>query len=545
MQRKCACGFTYPERECARCRRDRLGLQRTAMKADQPAQAPPIVHDVLNSPGQPLDADVRLLMESRLGHDFSRVRVNIDAAAAASARAARALAYTVGHRMVFGAGRYVPRTSEGRRLLAHELTHVVQQEKADKSVPTLAEDASLEREAEATADRVLLGLHPQPIHTNLGRPVVQRNGEPIPVELTPTSPEEVERLKKMGVELPKVSKETWRSIGGVADNAGEPLTDEEKKRIVAITKTALPAGPVAAFPEGPRFVLHDTAAAVGAARLATLQTLGRGPLGESAAAYVPTSGGPVIARPTFFEASRPTASEYEKAEDILTQAKRETAFRAVWKATKTAERQPALDSALSGLGLTAAEVKTEQTAATSQLNAGSGKVFTTASWAVREICKKATDSGVKNVAASSAQEAQLTAGCATLKPYYEARQARVGSEVNVEIVQEAGSDCSTTGKLTPLPAYTEDQYKSVASLYLQAALQAGRFPEVTTHFWVDRAFKGHCDPRCFDLMHLYDTVSSLLGYGKGSTYGAKPNYGTTWGTHNVWWNDTVCGKSHP
>jgi hypothetical protein len=152
---------------------------------------------------------------------------------------------------------------------------------------------------------------------------------------------------------------------------------------------------------------------------------------------------------------------------------------------------------------------------------------------------------VKNVAASSAQEAQLTAGCATLKPYYEARQARVGSEVNIEIVQEAGSDCSTTGKLTPLPAYTEDQYKSVASLYLQAALQAGRFPEITTHFWVDRAFKGHCDPRCFDLMHLYDTVSSLLGYGKGSTYGARPNYGTTWGTHNVWWNDTVCGKPHP
>jgi len=66
-------------------------------------------------------------MESRFGHDFSRVRIHTDEKAAESARAVNALAYTAGHDIVFGAGQYVPETPEGRRLLAHEMTHVVQQ----------------------------------------------------------------------------------------------------------------------------------------------------------------------------------------------------------------------------------------------------------------------------------------------------------------------------------------------------------------------------------------------------------------------------------
>jgi hypothetical protein len=66
-------------------------------------------------------------MESRFGKDFSRVRVHADAQAAKSAQEVNALAYTVGHDIVFGAGRYSPGTSSGQHLLAHELTHVVQQ----------------------------------------------------------------------------------------------------------------------------------------------------------------------------------------------------------------------------------------------------------------------------------------------------------------------------------------------------------------------------------------------------------------------------------
>ncbi len=66
-------------------------------------------------------------MEPRFGHDFSQVRIHTDERAAETARAVNALAYTVGRDVVFGAGQYAPQTDEGRRLLAHELTHVVQQ----------------------------------------------------------------------------------------------------------------------------------------------------------------------------------------------------------------------------------------------------------------------------------------------------------------------------------------------------------------------------------------------------------------------------------
>jgi hypothetical protein len=88
--------------------------------------APTVVGDVMRSPGQPLDAETRLLMQSRFGRDFGEVRVHTDAQAAASARAVNALAYTVGSDIVFNAGQYAPGTSAGERLVAHELAHVVQ-----------------------------------------------------------------------------------------------------------------------------------------------------------------------------------------------------------------------------------------------------------------------------------------------------------------------------------------------------------------------------------------------------------------------------------
>lgn len=92
-----------------------------------PMTAPPIVHDVLNSPGQPLDAATRSFFESRFGHDFSRVRVHTDEWAAESAHTVTAMAYTVGRDMVFGSGQYAPQRTAGRHLIAHELAHVVQQ----------------------------------------------------------------------------------------------------------------------------------------------------------------------------------------------------------------------------------------------------------------------------------------------------------------------------------------------------------------------------------------------------------------------------------
>lgn len=89
--------------------------------------APSIVNDVLRSPGQPLDTGTRAFMEQRFNYDFSNVRIHAGPAAAESALAVNALAYTVGRDVVFGAGQYSVDTARGKRLLAHELTHVAQQ----------------------------------------------------------------------------------------------------------------------------------------------------------------------------------------------------------------------------------------------------------------------------------------------------------------------------------------------------------------------------------------------------------------------------------
>ena len=128
LQRKCVCGGTPGvDGLCPECRSKRLSLQQHPFTPDERSKAPPIVHEVLRAPGRPLDAETRSFMERRFGHDFSQVRIHDESRAAASARSVGALAYTVGHDVVFGAGQYAPDTGEGRRILAHELAHVVQQ----------------------------------------------------------------------------------------------------------------------------------------------------------------------------------------------------------------------------------------------------------------------------------------------------------------------------------------------------------------------------------------------------------------------------------
>ena len=97
-------------------------------EADQPAgDVPPIVDEVVRSPGRPLEPPTRQFMERRFGSDFGSVRVHTSSRAAESARTVDARAYTVGGDVVFGAGEYRPETTDGRRILAHELTHVLQQ----------------------------------------------------------------------------------------------------------------------------------------------------------------------------------------------------------------------------------------------------------------------------------------------------------------------------------------------------------------------------------------------------------------------------------
>ncbi len=104
------------------------GIQRLAgQSTGQADTAPASVEQALASPGRPLEPALRQDMEQRFGHDFSRVRVHTDAKAADSARVLNSVAYTVGEDVVFGAGHYAPQADKGRHLLAHELTHVVQQ----------------------------------------------------------------------------------------------------------------------------------------------------------------------------------------------------------------------------------------------------------------------------------------------------------------------------------------------------------------------------------------------------------------------------------
>lgn len=103
-------------------------IQRLSGQADgQLDAAPASVDRVLAAPGIPLEPGLRRDMEARFGHDFSRVRVHADAPAGRSARDVAALAYTVGHHVVFAPGRFAPTTPAGRHLVAHELTHVLQQ----------------------------------------------------------------------------------------------------------------------------------------------------------------------------------------------------------------------------------------------------------------------------------------------------------------------------------------------------------------------------------------------------------------------------------
>jgi hypothetical protein len=128
LERSCPCGGGCPKCQTEQPGRENESLQTNPVQASDTGQsaAPPTVHEVLRSSGEPLDPATRAFMEPRFGYDFSRVRVHTGAAAAQSARDVNAQAYAVGRDVVFGGGRFAPGTYEGRKLLAHELAHVVQ-----------------------------------------------------------------------------------------------------------------------------------------------------------------------------------------------------------------------------------------------------------------------------------------------------------------------------------------------------------------------------------------------------------------------------------
>jgi hypothetical protein len=163
LQRKCACGGSAGlAGECEECGKQALSLQRATRNSElaigQHQRVPRIVNEVLRSSGQALDAKTRTFMEPSFGHDFSNVRVHADDTAGASARAVNALAYTVGNDLVFAAGQYSPGTAKGARLIAHELTHVVQQAREGTGMQgnlTIGQPHdSCEQEADRMADAI-------------------------------------------------------------------------------------------------------------------------------------------------------------------------------------------------------------------------------------------------------------------------------------------------------------------------------------------------------------------------------------------------------
>jgi hypothetical protein len=137
------------QRNCEKCGKKKRALQRAAIHP-APYSVPPIVQEVLRSPGQPLDPATRSFMEPRFGYDFSHVQVHTDSRAAESARAVSALAYTVGNHIAFNANLHRPYSIEGRQLIAHELAHVVQQSRSITEDP-LAIESNFENEAHHAA----------------------------------------------------------------------------------------------------------------------------------------------------------------------------------------------------------------------------------------------------------------------------------------------------------------------------------------------------------------------------------------------------------
>jgi len=230
IRRRCACGtHATAGGECSECAKKREVLQRAATSSEQvesEESVPGIVHDVLRSPGRPLDRSTRAYFEPRFGADFSRVRVHTDAKAVESARAINASAYTAGRDVVFDAGRLAPETSSGRRLLAHELTHVLQQGPVERSA-SLGMTSPRDRcevEAERNANAIEHGL---PLRATTPPPapamVVARDGT-VPVMRPPPA------VRRPQAVPPPRTAPALRAGPGAP---GQPTREESAQRAMA------------------------------------------------------------------------------------------------------------------------------------------------------------------------------------------------------------------------------------------------------------------------------------------------------------------------
>lgn len=506
-------GENFVQRKCADCEKEEK-VQRKPLAASvasfiqtKSEVATPPVSDTLSQSiqssrggGSAMDGNTQSFMSQRFGTDFSDVKIHTGGDAIQMSAELNAKAFTVGNDVYFNQGEYQPYSDSGKHLLAHELTHTIQQ------------------------------------GADIDRKIQRSPGDDfIEVDIMTVDPSESEALRQQNITLPP---------GGIVWSLPSPaLVARIRQVLIQNGQTPSPLNPTPI--SNPTFVLHDTASSMGARAIANHARDDRGPLGGGAAAYVPDSGSATVTRPSFFDRRRPTATEFEKGSDIMRQQARLDNIRTIWQNSSSTAQTAALSTALAGLSLTPAEVTAQTTAATTELNArigSTGLVFSTGTWAVNELCNQITASGIASVVNNAANTATLQAAYNVMNPLFATRNQRLGSTVNVEIVQSAGSDCRPNG--TPLTPYSATVYTNTSMLYLQAVLQAGRFPQITTHFLVDKTAGNHCDPRCFDLGLLYVTLGGWLTFGNNVSFGITPQYGTR-AADNVWWSDPVCGGVHP
>lgn len=189
-----------------------------------PDVAPPIVHDVLRSPGEPLPVRLSRQMSAQLGHDFARVRVHTDPVAAESAESVDAAAYTVGEHVVLGRSTPDPSTTQGQAILAHELAHVVQQPASTGhgdlaiSSPDDAAEREARRAALQPADRMPRPRIAEPMVQRIVRVTAPRRGATAVAQI----PDFMDRLNRVSQGL------TWTRVGedlAYAPRPGATLDD--------------------------------------------------------------------------------------------------------------------------------------------------------------------------------------------------------------------------------------------------------------------------------------------------------------------------------
>lgn len=288
LRRSCACDGKQAQDKCGDCAESpsgssglhRSALRRSAGGADRLAgsKAPPIVGQALSSAGSPLQPLLRTELEGQLGADFSAVRVHTDATAAASAVAVDAQAYTLGSDIVFGAGRFEPGSQAGRRLLTHELAHVVQQPVADRSGP--AEIGAADSEVERQADRVSAGTgsvsgpgtlasppaaRRSPVSS--WSPVIRRAEAPETVQATPPAPApamvpaQAQAAPPRAQPAPSCGADQMRSVSPALTAALRWLRAADQGLTAFTSNAAAPAGASAGRALSDHFRSNDAATA--------------------------------------------------------------------------------------------------------------------------------------------------------------------------------------------------------------------------------------------------------------------------------------------